>query len=532
MVVDIQEMYHQMLVPDRDKASLRFLWRVKPSLEVEVYQFECMLFGEIGAPARANYVICLAAEDHRHLYPLVSSIMDSWFYMDDAMGSVYSIAEGVQVVQQLTELMAKAGFHLYKWLSNSVKVLCSIPESERSSKVHNLSGDHLPVERTLETYWNAEADAFSYKVELLVTGNTNRKILSQVFSIWDARGLIVPFIIRAKMFLQKLWMDNLQQRKERKIDWDAPIPTEKLTEWYKWYEEAKQLSQIVIPRPFHTQEDSPTSTSLMVFSDASEKGLWNMCILVNSYKDGAIECKLKAAKARVAPLKHLSIPRLEMMGAVIAVRLAETIVKELDTPIHRIIFWSDSAIVLQWLQKSSNCFHTFVGNRVAEIDDMLACLKAVFGEQNICFRYVPTALNPADDATRGLLLGKITAASRWQRGPDFVYEAEEKWLEWRFKKVAEPQEECKQVKWVGVLQEETKPDLFQLMKYSSFTKLTRVVAYVYRFITNTHSPKVSGPLKVQELVSATEALVKMAQLESFKDDVQVLQVKKTIPSRS
>ncbi len=120
VAADIQEMYHQILVRDRDKAALRFLWQVKPSLDVEVYQFERMLFGEIGAPARANYVICLAAEDNQHLYPLMSSIVHKWFYMDDAMGSVNSIAEGVQVVQQLTGLMAKAGFRLHKWLSNSV----------------------------------------------------------------------------------------------------------------------------------------------------------------------------------------------------------------------------------------------------------------------------------------------------------------------------------------------------------------------------------------------------------------------------
>ena len=120
VAADIQEMYHQILVPDRDKAALRFLWQVKPSLDVEVYQFEHMLFGEIGAPARANYVICLAAEDNQHLYPLMSSIVHKWFYMDDAMGSVNSIAEGVQVVQQLTGLMAKAGYRLHKWLSNSV----------------------------------------------------------------------------------------------------------------------------------------------------------------------------------------------------------------------------------------------------------------------------------------------------------------------------------------------------------------------------------------------------------------------------
>jgi hypothetical protein len=538
VAADIQEMYHQIAVPERDKAALRFLWRMKPSADVEVYQFECMLFGEIGAPARANYVIRLAAKDHQHLYPLVSSIVDKWFYMDDAMGSVNSVSEGVRVVQQLTGLMAKAGFRLHKWLSNSKEVLRSVPESERSAKVHNLSGDQLPVERTLGTYWDAEADAFSYKVEMSAPGNTHRKILSQVFAIWDPRGLIIPFIIRAKMFLQKLWIDNSQQKKERKVDWDAPISEEKLIEWYRWYEEAKQLSHIVIPRPFRTRQDSPTSISLMVFSDASEKAYGTCAYLVHCYEDGTIECKLIAAKARVAPLKRLSIPRLELMGPVVAVRLAETLINELETHIHRVILWSDSAIVLQWLQKSSNCFHTFVGNRVAEIDDTLARLKEMFGEGNAYFRYIPSALNPADDATRGLQLCKLGPTSRWQSGPDFLHEGEEKWPERRFERVAEPQEECKQVRWVGVLQDETKPgDVFEIRNYSSLSKLRRVAAYVCRFVHNTRSPKtkkprVSGPLKVRELTSAMEALVKIAQLESFKEDVQMLLAKKNIPSRS
>ncbi len=161
--------------------------------------------------------------------------------------------------------------------------------------------------------------------------------------------------------------------------------------------------------------------------------------------------------------------------------------------------------MLQWLQKSSNCFHTFVGNRVAEVNDTLARLKEMFGEENVYFRYIPSALNAADDATRGLQLCKLTASSRWQRGPDFVYDAEEKWPERRFQQVAEPQEECKQVRWVGVLQEETKPVLFQIVNYSSLSKLRRVVAYVYRFIHNSRSPRnkrVSGPLKVRELTSA------------------------------
>ena len=86
-----------------------------------------------------------------------------------------------------------------------------------------------------------------------------------------------------------------------------------------------------------------------------------------------------------------------------------------------------------------------------------------------------------------------------------------------------------------MLQEETKPVLFQIVNYSSHSKLRRVVTYVYRFIHNSRSTKnkrVSGPLKVRELTSAMEALIKIAQSESFKEDVQMLRAKKPIPSRS
>ena len=105
----------------------------------------------------------------------------------------------------------------------------------------------------------------------------------------------------------------------------------------------------------------------------------------------------------------------------------------------------------------------------------------------------------------------------------------------RFERVAEPQEECKRVRWVGELQEETKPVLFQIVNYSSLIKLRRVVAYVYRSIHNSHRPKnkrVSGPLKVRELTSAMEALIKIAQSELLKEDVQVLRANKSIPSHS
>ena len=107
------------------------------------------------------------------------------------------------------------------------------------------------------------------------------------------------------MFLQKLLLDNLQRREERRIDWDTPVPAEKLTKWYRWYEEAKKLFHIVIPGPFRTRQNSPTFTSLMVFSDGSEKAYGTCAYFMHCYEDGTIECRLMAAEVRVAPLKRL-----------------------------------------------------------------------------------------------------------------------------------------------------------------------------------------------------------------------------------
>lgn len=94
------------------------------------------------------------------------------------------------------------------------------------------------------------------------------------------------------------------------------------------------------------------------------------------------------------------------MGAVIGVRLAETLVAELDTTIHRIIIWLDSAVAIQWINRSGSRYHAFVGNRITEIDDVLTRLRKKLGDENVGLRHVPTKLNPADDATRGLNITK------------------------------------------------------------------------------------------------------------------------------
>ena len=137
-----------------------------------------------------------------------------------------------------------------------------------------------------------------------------------------------------------------------------------------------------------------------------------------TYQDGSISTNIIAAKTKVAPSIATSIPRLELMGAVVGVRLAKRIATVIDFPIRRATFWSDSVNVLWWIRGRSRQFKPFVANRVGEIQ------SKTDPEQ---WRYVPTSMNPADILSRGMRTEELLGCSKWWKGPDFLLQSEETW---------------------------------------------------------------------------------------------------------
>ena len=263
--------------------------------------------------------------------------------MDDCLKSVRTRQGARTLVSELTELLSRGGFHLTKWMSNDREVLASIPQSERAKSVIDLDLDELPVKRTLGVQWNVETDKFGFKVVAKEKPSTRRGILSVASSVYGPLGFVAPFTLSAKLTLQELY--------KKKISWDEEIDGEELKRWKEWLTDLPRLSDITVKRCYKPTPFSVVSqVQLHHFSDASQYAYGAASYLRLVDADGNFHCSLLIGRSRLAPLEAITIPRLELSAAVVSVKLDNMIRRELDLPVEKSVFWSDSTSVIQLIR--------------------------------------------------------------------------------------------------------------------------------------------------------------------------------------
>ena len=258
--------------------------------------------------------------------------------------------------------MRNGGFKLTKWVSNDKGVILSFPEELRAKEMKNLDfeKDYLPVERALGIEWSVETDRFQFKVNITEKPPTRRGILSLASSIYDPLGMVAPFVLPAKILLQDLCRLGLH--------WDDTIPDDLLVVWNQWIASVPELSKFSIDTCLKPHDFGQiVSVQIHHFSDASESAYGAVAYLRLVNAEGRIHCAYLLAKSRLAPLKTVTIPRLELAAATIAVRVNKMLVAELDLPVDEVKYWTDSLTVLRYLTQESKRFHTYVANRVAYI---------------------------------------------------------------------------------------------------------------------------------------------------------------------
>ncbi|XP_058452848.1 uncharacterized protein LOC131431259 [Malaya genurostris] len=511
---DIEEMFHQVEVNEDDQQSQRFLFSNEMTDEPDEYVMRVLTFGATCSPCTAQYVINKNAERFDARLPAAVYAIRNNHYVDDMLVSVDTVSDAIQLAKDVHFIHQQGGFKMRGWISNSPTVVKTLNCGDVIEKNLDISSE-ISLEKVLGLWWNTDSDDFRFKlskerhVELLFGTKhpTKREILSILMSIYDPLGLITNFLMPLKLLLQEIWRSG--------ISWDDLIEDQHLQKWIIWKSYLPQASSVRIPRCYFSNFSEKDATiELHTFVDASELGYCAVSYL-RRHQGDHIECALVGSKSRVAPLKFVSIPRLELQAAVIGARFAKSIQEGHSINIIRRFFWTDAVDVLCWLRSDHRMYSPYVAFRVSEILELTDISE---------WRYVPTKENVADEGTKCRRRPRFDNDSRWRNGPQFLQGLMMDW----------PKEPLRQSRTTlelrsHVLHHTMEPSNNPLLleKYSNWNHLLRITALVHRFLANIRSKvngknKSVGPLTQEELARAETFHYKRAQNESYSNELRIL----------
>ncbi|XP_030854473.1 uncharacterized protein LOC115929512 [Strongylocentrotus purpuratus] len=527
LMADIEGMFSQVRVPKDDRDLLRFLWWEKGDIEQPLtdHRMKVHVFGAVSSPSCANFALKRAAQEQADSFSNeVTSTIQKNFYVDDCLFSTPSVQRAVKLATDVTAACEGRGFHLTKWVCNEPEVMKTIPEKEKAKSVQDLSLDNKNqvTERALGIIWSTSEDTFGVKIDLKAKPLTRRGILSTVSSVFDPLGCVSPVVLPAKQLLQTLCRSQL--------GWDAEIPSELMRKWLQWRTELPKLMQFKMERCLKPDGFAPQSVTLHHFSDASEKG-YGVVSYLRWENEDEVRMKFLTSKARVAPLKEVSIPRMELTAANVAVRIDHMIKQELDIPIEETYFWTDSQTVLGYINNSTARYKTFVANRLAVIRD---------GSKPSQWRYVESSLNPADICSRGITVDKFLELEYWKDGPAFLRHPEKEWLatsEVPHCKLIDELEVKKSCLATEVTPEKEVPNHTHevIHHYSDWIRMKRAVCWLRRFIRwitlkseakdVSEGDSLKGRITLQEMDAAEMVILKFVQKENFAQEIKCLESK-------
>lgn len=402
---------------------------------------------------------------------------------------------------------------MHKWCANDAALLEGIPIDKQEKQIDFQIHGGKDAVKTLGLLWNPVDDNFFFSVKPFKNDNdrwTKQKVLSEIAKLFDPLGLLGPTVVLAKIIMQELWKSG--------IGWNDELPPHLMSQWTKLRNEFYELADVQVPRRVTINE--VVNWEIHGFADASAKA-YGCCIYLRSVKqDGTAEMFLLCGKSRVTPIKEaerkddqnpaeMTMPRLELCAARLLAEQTTKVNKALDIPVNRVVLWSDSQIVLSWLQFMKPDTPIFVTNRVTQIRELTNKFE---------WKYVPTKSNPADKISRGLQPKVLKQCELWWKGPSFLRAAD--------------------IGSVVMLCEKIIPADDQVMctikKFSDFRKLERIFGYVTRFVENCRAKvdeRRSGRLNRCDFKAAVQVMVKAVQKEKFDEEIKCLKADKIIKGK-
>ncbi|XP_060800708.1 uncharacterized protein LOC132901847 [Amyelois transitella] len=392
LTADIIKMYRQVNVAAKHTDFQRIVWRSEEGI-IRDYRLLTVTFGTSCAPYLVVKEMQQVAVDKGRNFPHAASRVLSDFYMYGLLTDAEDEEKVVKIYKRMNELLNKSGFQLQKWTCNKIGVLGGTEtDTEREFKEDD-------VTKIVGIAWNRRTDEFGYNIKISSDApapETKRKVISEICRLYDPLGWIAPCVIIAKIFIQKLWIAGL--------GWDDKLPEELIQEWSQYRKELPKLELFHIPR-WVRKKKSDIKVELHGFSDASNAGYAAVVYIRCVTMENEVYTHLVTAKTKVAPIKQISIPRLELCAAVLVTKLLLEVSETLNINKSDIHAWTDSTIVLAWLSDHPSRWKTFVANRTSEILTLINATQ---------WSYVSTKENPADCASRGMSPSEFLENSLWK----------------------------------------------------------------------------------------------------------------------
>ncbi|KAL6490035.1 hypothetical protein MHYP_G00003800 [Metynnis hypsauchen] len=390
----------------------------------------------------------------------------------------------------------------------------SIPSSEHATdiKTKNLTFSDTTVERALGIHWSIESDSFTFKVVPKDQPATRRNILASVASIYDPLGLIAPYLLKGKGILQEMCHQG--------TGWDDPLPATLKPRWEKWLNDRAELKRICIARCYLPNDFGKViKTELHHFSDASTCG-YGQCSYLRLKNDiGQVHCALVMAKARVSPMRVTTIPRLELTAAVVSVSVSSLLREELGYSDVEEYFWTDSKVVLGYINNDARRFHTFVANRVQKIHHTTSPKQ---------WFYVSTDENPADNASRGRSVDELLS-SNWFTGPRFLWEKE---IETPSEVIQDLSVGDPEVRKAQTLQTKTTEQSGLIDRLSKFSSWSRAIQAVARLLRRIKGDKSNALSTVSERENAERLIIRELQSQAYQEEIKILSKGGQLPSHN
>ena len=501
---DIEAMFSRIRMNEADSKMHQFLWR--EGTKNVVFRMNRLPFGDGPSPCLAIAITRQVAEDYGSGKEEGKELIMRSLYVDDLTASRESKEEAKIAIEQAVEILKEADFNVRGWNTNETLL------AQETGLDMQTSGEA----KVLGMIWCLDDDTIRHQ-ELKVPEMkfTKRSLLSVLAEVFSPLGLASPFLVSAKIKIKALhvyglgWDSDLEELVAEEVE--NKLLRSDLEFWKNWLELRAQFHTIKFERCLVPLE--AVQTELHTFCDASEEAYAAVSYLRCVDKDGRVSVRIVMAKTRVAPKKSISVAKLELNGALLGARLANTIKDILRLKVDRRIFWTDSSCTRSWVAATATFLMAFVANRVGEIQTLTTPEE---------WRFCRGKLNVADVATRSNLAESMDKLREifelWKTGPAFLQSIDESTWPTDIRP-GPPREELRpKYDFMSFVTEGACERIIAWERTSDFRRLQRALA---RVIIRLKRGAVTE-ITVEAMEKAEEFIVKQAQKESFEMEIQAV----------